>query len=202
MIEKELNIPTSPPEEGEEEVFISGDDILEFLMKVFHQEEEHEKQMLKEQYDMDAAQYGGILTLGQFQILSQFSSRKLDNRIYTKIMCDAMRTSREKTISFEALVDHLHRNDLLIPFCFDRLEYSLDTHPVDRFQLFEEEFTFHHPEFEIILEKAKSTDDALYNKLTTTIIKVRQALKNKSGGVVAEAAQRELYELLMYSIHD
>lgn len=105
---------------------VSCDFILEKLIQVYIQEEARVKEQLYEQYEMDAAQYGGIVTFGQFQILALFSSRKLDTKSYSEILKDIFSRTITETIDFGSFIEGMHRFCLLVPFPFDRIDFTLD----------------------------------------------------------------------------
>lgn len=193
VMKKKFNVDSVP--------IVSGDALLEFLLDVFHQEEKHVIDMLHEQYEMDAGQYNGIVTLGQFQTLAMFSSRKLDNREYTNMMSNAMRKSGDPFVSFDQLVEELHQHDLLVPFNFDRLDYSIEAHSIDRFVFMEEEYKFHLGEFELIQEKAKKSTDAIFTKILDANSKFYSVIDDKRISLYSENAQRDYYELLV-SVRD
>ena len=178
------------------EMKVSSDKVLDFLMGAFAQEEVRMTDQLREQYEMDAAQYGGIVTLGQFQTLAMFSAKKLDQRGYTEMMRDTMIRTSSKTISFQALIDTMHRNGMLVPVSFERIDYSYDEHLEDVFGFMREEYAFHQKEIENKLEDAKKNDENLFQQLSAARSKFEQVLEAKRTGLFTEVAQRELYEKL------
>lgn len=173
---------------------ISFDSIIEFMLDSYKQEEERVAEQLREQYEMDAAQYSGIVTLAQFQTLSMFSPRKIDNRGYTEMMRETFLRSPNKTISFNELIDELHKRAMLVPFVFDRIDYNIDNHPNDMIGFMTNEFLFHKNDYEIKLEKISKNDDTLYQNLLDIKSKFEQVLDSNRTGLFTEITQREYYE--------
>ena len=178
------------------EAKVSGDSVLDFLMGAFAQEEVRMTDQLREQYEMDAAQYGGIVTLGQFQTLAMFSSKKFDQRGYTEMMRDTMIRTSSKTVSFQGLIDTMHRNGMLVPVSFERIDYSSDEHLDDVFGFMKEEYAFHEQEIENKLESLRKSDENMFTQLTAAKSKFEQVVETKRTGLFTEVAQREFYEKL------
>ena len=178
------------------EKMVSADRVLDFLMGAFAAEECRMTDQLREQYEMDAAQYGGIVTLGQFQTLVMFSAKKLDQRGYTEMMRNTMIKTKSKTISFQSLIDAMHKNAMLVHISFERIDYNVDEHLDDIFDFMHEEFSFHEKEIMSKLEKTKKNDESLYKQLSAALAKFEQVLETKRTGLFTETSQRELYEKL------
>jgi len=177
---------------------LSQDMIIDFLMDVFEKEEIRAKDQIREQYEMDAAQYGGIVTLGQFQTLTMFSSKKLEQRMYVEMMRDAMMKSSSKTLGFSALIEAMHEYSMLVPFSFDRIDYSTEDNLEDIFGFMKEEYIFHQPDIMAKLEKYHKTDESLFKQLNAAKSKFEQVVETKRAGFFTEVAQRELYEKLRF----
>jgi hypothetical protein len=175
---------------------ICQDDVLEFLLDFYAKEEAQVTDQLKEQYDMDAAQYGGIATFGQFQTLVLFSARKLDWRLYPEMMREAMRGTLAKRVSFADLMAAMHRYAMLIPFTFDRIEYEPETRLDDILGFMRHEYEEHLPTITTLLEKTRKDDDTIFKRLTAAKAKFVQVLETKRTGSFTEVAQRELYALI------
>lgn len=175
---------------------VSYDDLFEYMMTVFAEEERRMMEQLREQYEMDAAQYGGIITLGQFQTLAMFSSKKLDQRIYTDMMREILMRTKSRVVSFQAFVDTMHRYSMLVPFTFERIEYDFDDHPDDILEFMKEEYSFNLPELKAELEKSRKNDENLFKQLVAAKARFEQVMYTKKIGSHAEVAQRELYEIL------
>ena len=173
---------------------ISLDKIFEFMIDSYKQEENNVIEQLREQYEMDAAQYGGIVTLAQFQTLSMFSPRKIDIRAYTEMMRETFLRSPNKAISFNSLIDELHKRAMLVPFVFDRIDYNIDNHPIDMIGFMKNEYLFHKNDYEIKLEKISKNDDNLYQNLLDIKSKFEQVLELNRTGLFTEITQREFYE--------
>ena len=180
--------------EQDQEQSLSLDDIIEYMINIYKIEEQRVADQLKEQYEMDAAQYGGIITLSQFQTLSMFSPKQLDFRAYTKLMSDAFQKNCNKSIKFSELIQELHDWAMLVPFVFDRIEYDINNQPSDILNFMENEFKFHQPDYDAKLEKIRKADDSLYQSLIGTKTKFRQLLETGRTGPIIEIAQREFYE--------
>lgn len=182
--------------EESDDFTISEDVLLDYLVNCFATEENRMMEQLREQYDMDAAQYGGIVTLGQFQTLAMFSSKKLDNRGYLEMMRETLQKTLSKKISFQDLVEAMHRHSMLVPISFERVDYDCENHLDDIFVFMKEEYKFHMPELEAKLERARKTDDSLFKQLNAAKSKFEQVVESKRSGLFTEDAQRELYEKL------
>lgn len=187
-MKKKFNITNSPEDK------VSIDLLLDFIFDLYKSEEEKQAEQLREQYEMDAAQYGGIVTLGQFQTLVMFSSKKLDYKVYTEMMKNTFIRSQTKTISFNTLMAEMHKYSMLVPFVFDRIDYDLEDHPRDYFNFIENEYKFNLPNIEIIMEKIRKSDDNLFKSLQTVKAKFEQVIDTKRTGFFTEVAQREFYE--------
>ena len=190
-LKNELNI-----NENDNINIISEDLILEFLINAFLIEESRSKEQIREQFEMDAAQYGGVITVGQFQTLTMFSSRKVDSKVYIEMMRDSLMKTSSKSISFENLIDSMHKNSLLVPISFDRIDYNIEDHLEDLFSFMKNEFNYRLPEILNKLEKAHKTDESLFKQLTAAKSKFEQVVETKRAGFFTEVAQRELYEKL------
>lgn len=188
LIEKYELQPTDPDRR------ISYDLILEYMVDIYKKEEERVEEQLFEHYEMDAAQYDGIVTLAQFQTLSMFSPRKIDYRAYTEMMRNTFIHSSRNTITFKELIEELHRYNLLVPFVFDRIDYVLDNHPSDSLTFMKNELLFHDNEYEMKLEKLQKTDEAQYQSLKGLRTKFEQVIDTNRTGLFTEIAQREFYE--------
>lgn len=181
---------------NDDEQIVSEDVLLDYLVNCFATEENRMMDQLHEQYDMDAAQYGGIVTLGQFQTLAMFSSKKLASRGYLDMMRDTFSRTMSTKISFQDLVEAMHRQSMLVPISFERVDYNVDTHLDDIFAFMKEEYNFHMPEIEAKLERARKTDNSLFKQLNAAKSKFEQVVESKRAGPFTEDAQRELYEKL------
>ncbi|OHT11304.1 hypothetical protein TRFO_19282 [Tritrichomonas foetus] len=173
---------------------VSFDLILDFMMETYRTEEKRIIEQLREQYEMDAAQYGGIVTLAQFQTLSMFSPRKLDYRGYTEMMRNTFLRSPNKTISFNELIEELHRCGMLVPFVFDRIDYDINSHNLDMLTFMRVEKKCHEDEYEAKLEKIKKNDETQYQAMQAIKAKFEQVLEANRTGLFTEVAQREFYE--------
>ena len=71
---------------------------------------------------MDAAQYGGIATIVQFQTLSMFLSTKFDQKSFLVIMRESLMNSPSKLISFNAFINAMHMASILDPFTFEKVD--------------------------------------------------------------------------------
>lgn len=178
----------------DQDIKISLDLIIDFMIDSYKLEEKRVAEQLREQYEMDAAQYGGIVTLGQFQTLAMFSPRKINNREYTEMMSETFLRSSNKTISFNALIDELHKRAMLVPFIYDRIDYSIDAHPTDMIGFMKNEYLFHKDDYETKLDKISKSDDNLYQNLLDIKSKFEQVLELNRTGLFTEIAQREYYE--------
>lgn len=178
----------------DQDLKISLDLIIDFMIDSYKLEEKRVAEQLREQYEMDAAQYGGIVTLAQFQTLAMFSPRKINNREYTEMMCETLLRSSNKTISFNALIDELHKRAMLVPFIYDRIDYSIDAHPIDMIGFMKNEYLFHKDDYETKLDKISKSDDNLYQNLLDIKSKFEQVLELNRTGLFTEIAQREYYE--------
>lgn len=178
---------------------ICADDLLELLLEIYQTEEKRVSEQLREQFDMDAAHYGGILSFSQFQTLSMFSSKKFDYRMYPGKMREIFQNITSKTISFPTFIQGLHENILLVPFNFDRIDYDPDKHIDNSFNFLSQQYQFILPTINNYIEKAKKSDDSLLKQLQAANAKLRQAVDTKRAGFFIEVAHREMTELL-YSI--
>jgi hypothetical protein len=61
---------------------VSMDLVFDFLIASYKMEERRMADQLRERYEMDAAQYGGIVVSSQFQTLVMFSPRKADSTVF------------------------------------------------------------------------------------------------------------------------
>lgn len=172
------------------------DDVFEYCLNAYQQEEKRASESLREQYDMDAAQYGGIVSYSQFQTLSCFSSRKLDFRMYGELMREAMMTTNSQSMSFSLLTQTLHKYAMLVPFNFERIDYNPDAHLDDTVGFMRNEFHYHMPEITNLLEKTRKADESLFKQLNAAKAKFEQVVETKRTGFFTEVAQRELYELI------
>lgn len=175
---------------------ICADDIIEYLLDVYQIEEKRVSEQLLEQFDMDAAQYGGITSFSQFQTLSMFSSRKLDYRLYPGMMREIMQNTVSKSMSFQTFTQGMHERSLLVPFNFDRVNYSPELHLDDTFGFLKQELNFHNQEINDILEKARKDDETLYQQICSSKSKLEQVIETKKIGFLTEVTQREFYELI------
>jgi hypothetical protein len=172
------------------------DDILDFLLETYAKEETVQIEQLREQYDMDARQYGGVATFGQFQTLVQFSARKLDWRMYPGMMRETGAQTKLSRVSFSELMAAMHRYAMLVPFTFERIDFTLDTRPDDVIAFMRRDLEDHLPWLTNLLERLRKDDDSLFKKLNAAKAKFEQALETKRTGGFTEVAQRELYELI------
>ncbi|OHT16477.1 hypothetical protein TRFO_02756 [Tritrichomonas foetus] len=182
--------------ENSPNAIICADDVLDFLIDTYKKEEERVSEQLHEQFDMDAAQYGGIATFSQFQTLSMFSARKLDHRMYSGMMREIMQKTSNKTMSFTTFIKGMHEYSLLVPFNYDRVNYNTDLHLDDTFNFMKQEFQFHMPEISLLLDRTRKSDDSLFKQLNAAKAKFEQVVETKRTGYFTEVAQRELYELI------
>lgn len=176
---------------------VCADDIIEYLIEIYQMEENRISEQLKEQFEMDAAQYGGILSFGQFQTLSMFSAKKLDFRLYPVMMREIIQGTVSKSMSFQTFINGMHDRGLLVPFNFDRVNYNPEFHLEDSFGFLRQELAFHMPEITNLLEKARKDDDTLCKQICAAKAKLEQAIETKKIGFFTEVAQREFYELLL-----
>lgn len=183
--------------EGEEfDTIVSEDIILDELMMFYQSEESRMTDQIREQYDMDAAQFGGIVTFGQFQTLALFSSRKIDPRSYVEMMRETFEKMTTETISFGGLIDAMHRRAMLVPFSFERIDYDIADHLEDMYGFMTAEYEFHKPDLEAKLETLEKTDDGAYKALLAAKTKLEQVMESRRIGFFTEVAQREFYERL------
>ena len=185
-----------------DESTVCQDDILEFLLEVYEKEEKHAIDQMKEQYHMDAAQYGGVLSSGQFQTLVQFSARKLDWRCYPGMMREALQRTGAKTISFQDLMAAMHKYAMLVPFNFDRVEFDYQDRFDDTAGFLKSEYDMQKGLIANLLEQTKAEDEAQYQQLVAAKAKFEQALETRQKGYYSEVAIRELFELLHAIIHN
>ena len=182
--------------ESDKETQVSVDLIFDNLLEMYKREEKRITDQLREDYDMDAAQYGGVMTLSQFQTLSMFSPRKIDYRRFTEMMMETLLRSPSTTVTFARGIDEMHKCAMLVPFSFDRIDYEITSNPTDFFNFIRSELKYQEPFISALLERIKKSDEALYNNISTTKSKLEQVMEAKKTGFFAEVAHRELYEKL------
>ena len=182
--------------ESDKETQVSVDLIFDNLLEMYKREEKRITDQLREDYDMDAAQYGGTITLSQFQTLSMFSPRKIDYRRFTEMMMETLLRSPSPTVTFARGIDEMHKCAMLVPFSFDRIDYEITSNPTDFFGFIRSELKYQEPFIAALLERIKKSDEALYNNISTTKSKLEQVMEAKKTGFFAEVAHRELYEKL------
>ncbi|EAY15608.1 hypothetical protein TVAG_208870 [Trichomonas vaginalis G3] len=188
------------PEGKEFDVTVSEDQVLDILIMAYAAEESRMTDQIREQYEMDAAQFGGIVTFGQFQTLAMFSSRKLDTRSYIEMMRETLAKMKSETISLAALIDAMHKRAMLVPFSFERVDYDVNDHQDDMFKFIKEEYEFHLPEIESKLEDLAKADEGLFKQLQAAKTKFDQVIESKRIGFFTEVAQRDIY-MKLRSIH-
>lgn len=176
---------------GEE---VCGDELLEFLMDIYCKEEKSSSEKYREQFDMDAAQYGGIASLGQFTTLAQFSTRKVDNRVFTEMYRECLMKTVSPFVSFDGFVESMHRRAMLVTFNFDRIDYNIDGHLDDIFGFMKAEYQCHLEDLNSRLEKLIKVDEEQYKQLNAAKSKFEQVVETKRSGFFTEVTQRDLYE--------
>lgn len=190
-IAKSLNLV-----ESDKDTQVSVDLLFDHLLDAYKREEERITNQLREDYGMDAAQYGGVMTLTQFQILSMFSPRKIEYRRYTEMMMETLLRSSRTTVTFPTGIDEMHRCAMLVPFSFDRIDYDITGHPTDFFGFIKSELKYQEPYIAALLERVRKSDESMFNNISTTKSKLEQVIEAKKTGFFAEVAHRELYEKL------
>lgn len=185
-----------------DESTVSQDDILEFLLTVYDKEEKRVIEQMREQYNMDAAQYGGVLSSGQFQTLVQFSARKLDWRMYPGMMRETFVRTLSKTIPFTELMIAMHKYAMLVPFNFDRVDYDHEERFDDTSGFLKSEYSNQEGLIANLLEQTKAEDESQHKQLVAAKAKFEQAMETRQKGFFAEVALRELFELLHTIIHN
>jgi hypothetical protein len=169
--------------------------LFEFLLGVYKKEEERVAQQLKEHFEMDAAEYNGIVSLGQFQTLAMFSPKKLEIHAYTVMMTEAFMDLKKPTISFGELIQVMHRWSLLLPFFFDRVVFDITKTPF-QVEFMNKEYAFHKPEVDMLMTKLRKADLAIHDQLMAAKNKLEQHLAGKKTGPLLDLAHREFYGLL------
>ncbi|KAH0792290.1 axonemal dynein light chain domain-containing protein 1-like [Histomonas meleagridis] len=182
--------------EFKEETVISVDQLLNSLLDVFSDEENRNKEQIHENYEMDTAQYGGIVTFGQFQTLSMFLSSRFDQKYFVQIMRETLTNSSSKFVSFNAFINAMHINSMLVPFSFEKIGYNQSLHSEDLLGFIKQELILHEKEFNDCVERAKNADQLLSKKMRDAITRLKQLIEAKRAGYSIEAAHREIYELI------
>jgi hypothetical protein len=90
----------------------------------------------------------------------------------------------------------MHRYALLVPFTFERIDFTLDTRPDDVITFLRREYDEHAVLIANLLERARKDDDSLFKKLSAAKAKFEQAIETKRTGGFTEVVQRELDELV------
>jgi hypothetical protein len=179
--------------EKDTEAQVGIDIVLEYLVELFRSEEKRMGEQLREQYEMDAMQYGGVVTLAQFQTLVLFSPRKVDNRLFTTMMASAFRRSTSRSIPIRSLLEEMHRSAMLVPFVFDRIDYDVVKHPDDANGVLIAELEFRRAEIDTLMFRLKKVDDTAFDTVLAVKNKLVQLLDSKRTGIMTEVANREFY---------
>jgi hypothetical protein len=169
--------------------------VFEFLLGVYKMEEERVANYLKEHFEMDAAEYNGIVTLGQFQTLVMFSPKRLEIHAYTEMMAEAFMESKTQTISFGELIQIMHRWGMILPFMFSRVAFDV-TATNFQIEFMNKELDFYRPEVDALMSKLRKADEALHGQLMAVKNKLEQSLAGKRSGPLLDLAHREFYGLL------
>jgi hypothetical protein len=169
--------------------------IFEFLVDVYIKEEEKVVQQLREQFEMDAAEFHGIATFGQFQTLAMFSPRRLDVHEYAEMMTETMRRSKSRAISFKELMEAMHEWEMLVPFSFDRFIFDFAKAPF-AVAFMESELEFRRPQIDTVMTKLRKLDETIHTQVMAAKNKLDQQLAAKRGSPLLETAHREFYGLL------
>jgi hypothetical protein len=90
----------------------------------------------------------------------------------------------------------MHRYAMLVPFTFERIDFTLDARPDDVVTFMRREYNDRAQFITDLLERTRKEDDGLFKKLSAAKAKFEQAIETKRMGGFAEVAQRELYELV------
>jgi hypothetical protein len=189
----DLMISTLGLSERDKETKIGVDIVFAYLVETFKSEEKRIGDTLREQYEMDAAQYGGIMTLAQFQTLVMFSPRKADSRVFCEMMTSAFMKSGSRTIPISGLLEEMHKAAMLVPFVFDRIEYDVTKRPSDANGFLVAELAYRQMEIENTLYRVKKLDESAYGTLMTLKTKLEQLLESTRTGPITEVANREFY---------
>jgi hypothetical protein len=188
--------------ERDKTLTVSVDLVFDFLIGSYRMEEKRMADQLREQYEMDAAQYGGIVTLSQFQTLVMFSPRKVDYTFFCRMMSTLFIGSSSRAVPLQSLLEEMHRSAMLVPFVFDRIDYDILNHPNDANGLMAREMEFRAPEIDTIMNKLKKSDEATYTQISALQTKLKQVLELGRTGGVTEVANREFYTHLAAVVVD
>jgi hypothetical protein len=188
--------------ERDKTLTISMDLVFDFLIASYKAEERRIADQLREQYEMDAAQYGGVVTLSQFQTLVMFSPRKVDYTFFCRMMSSVFIGSSTTVVPLQSLIEEMHRSAMLVPFVFDRIDYDILSYPNDANGLIAMEMEFRTPEIDIIMGKLKKIDETACAQISTLQEKLKQVLQLGRTGGLTEVANREFYTHLAAVVID
>ena len=87
----------------------------------------------------------------------------------------------------------MHEHTLLVPFQFDRIEYDLGNAETDMLDYRKQDFSFHYPSTQKLMEKTRKTNEDAFKDLSAATSKFEQVINNNRTGYFAEVAQREFY---------
>ena len=163
------------------------DDALVGLLTFFSEEEARVAKFLRVEYDLDAAEWGGIWSMSQFEMLATFNAA-LKPREVARRYRESLMDVQGGAIGFPAFLDGMHRAGLLVPISWDRFEWT--TECISAFlnaQLKSDARTLEQ------LYTARKTRAELCNEMRLTAQRVAESAASGKAGALAEAVLREYW---------